>query len=174
VNIFYVIENRQTDDDPNEIPDRRQMASAPQYWNWVSQILGASLGGHHETEDQRIAALRRNAEHFDAQRRPSVISEIVAEVVDHVLAALPRPIKQAMAKPSAKDAARDWLVAKLAGQLGGQLGAVELESMAKAAGISMRTLRRAAESAGIRHVKNPDKTWSWRLIQAKSKPSAAP
>jgi hypothetical protein len=79
-----------------------------------------------------------------------------------------KPIFKAMAKPSAKEAARDWLVKTLSGQLGGQLASKQVEVLAEQEGISLRTLRRAAKSAGIRHRRNRDKSWSYVLIQAKS------
>jgi hypothetical protein len=175
MSIFF-IENRQDPDDPNQLPSRRQMDAAGLYWNFLGSILDGIGTGRAESENERIVALRKNAEHFERQRQPSIVSEIVTEAIDRVLAVpVVRPIKRAVAKAAtAKQRAEAWLVKTLSGQLGGQLAAVELERLAKAAGISLRTLRRAAESAGIRHVKNTDKTWSWRLIQAKGRPSAAP
>jgi len=37
------------------LPTRREMASAPTFWNWTAQILGASVGGHHEAALKRAA-----------------------------------------------------------------------------------------------------------------------
>ena len=164
-----MIDNR---DDFNDLPDRRAMASAPTYWNWVGQIL-SGVGGHPEPPDRRIEQLRKNAAAYEAQR-PSVIAEIVAEAVDvareavsSAFARVPIPGKAKAKTEIAR--ATEWLIVALAGQVGGQLGAVEVERLAKEAGISMRTLRRASKVAGIKHVRNPDKTWSWRLIRARPK-----
>jgi hypothetical protein len=46
---------------------------------------------------------------------------------------------------------------------GGQVPSVEVKARAKQAGIAWRTLRRAAERLGIKHTRNRDKTWNWKL-----------
>jgi hypothetical protein len=170
---LHRIENADHGDrDEFRIPTRREMAMAPLFWNMVGSIL-SGVAGHAEVENERIAALRRNAEHYDRQRRPTVVQEIVAEAIDHVKAAVsdmvPAPIQRALAKPAtAKQRAVDWLSRTLSGV--GQLPSKEVESMAVLEGISPRTLRRAAKSAGIRHVKKGRGSWVYVLIQAKPGP----
>jgi hypothetical protein len=159
--LFYV-----PDPDQNEIPDSRQMATAPTYWNWVSQILGASVGNHVEArESVQILRLRANAQFYERQRQPSVISEIVDEAVDRVLDALPRPIVGAVVKTaSAMDRAKGWLLEQLAS---GPKAAVPLAAAAKEAGIAGRTLERARKALGLKPKRMQGRVW-WSLPDGES------
>jgi hypothetical protein len=160
--IFHIppIENR---DDFNELPSRREMTGASLYWSMVASVLGNSVAPHVERPDPGLEALRKNGEHY-AKQRP-VIAELAGAVVADAVAGL------VPAKPQTEIArATEWLAATLNGQLGGRLPSKQVETLAVKAGISLRTLRRAAKSAGIRHVRNRDKSWSYVLIRSAAKP----
>jgi hypothetical protein len=131
-------------EDFNRLPSRREMACQAIYWNWISQILGSSVGGHIERENERIAALRKNAEHYDRQRKPSLVSEIIAEAVDHVVSVLPAPIARAL---TARERVMEWLRETLAN---GPIAATVLEKMADEAGVKRRTLERARRKLGLK------------------------
>jgi hypothetical protein len=164
MSIFYV-ENRSDDpeSDFNKLPSRREMASAPQYWNWVGQILGNVVGGHAEaTENRRIEALRRNAEAYERQRQPSLIAEIVSEAIDHIVeAVVPAPIRKAM---WAKERAKIWLLEQLAS---GPKAATALTAAAKDAGISARTVERARKALGLKPRRSQGRVW-WMLPDSES------
>jgi hypothetical protein len=91
--------------------------------------------------------------------------------VDAVLSVpVVKAMAKALAKPSAKQRATEWLVKTLSDV--GQLPSKQVESMAALEGISLRTLRRAAKSAGVKHVKKGRGSWVYILIQAKAKPGS--
>jgi len=152
--LFYV-----PDPDQNEIPDSRQMATAPTCWNWVSQILGASVGNHVEArESVQILRLRANAQFYERQRQPSVISEIVDEAVDRVLDALPAPVR-GMVRPKPRERATAWLREQLAG---GPVPATDIEQRAERDGIAMKTVRRAFRDMGRKPYRYLG-AWWWAL-----------
>jgi putative DNA primase/helicase len=62
----------------------------------------------------------------------------------------------------AADLLREWLK-------DGPMSATEIQELAQAQGISKRTLALAKAVVGAISVKNPDKTWSWKLPDAKGK-----
>ncbi len=158
MSIFY-IENRSDDpaDDFNQLPSRRQMASAPQYWNWVGSILGNVVGGHAEAENRRIEVLRKNAEAYERQRQPTILQEIVSEAVDHIVeVVVPAPIRKAM---KAKERAKIWLLEQLAS---GPKAATALTAAAKEAGISSRTIERARKALKLKPRRSQGRVW-WTL-----------
>jgi len=140
-------------EDFNRLPSRREMSSHGLYWNWVGSIL-QGVGGHAERENQRIAALRRNAEHYDRQRRPSVVAEIIAEAVD-VVASLPVVMKAA----TARERAGAWLREQLAT---GPLAAPEVERRVRDSGLALKTVRRAGKAMGVKPQRRKA-AWWWSL-----------
>ncbi len=142
---FFYVENRQ-DDDFNQLPSRAEMSGAALYWNMVATALGNVVGGHYEeAENRRIAALRRNAEHYEAQRKPSVLAEIAAEAFDVVVRPIIEAVRPAKIE-SALDTASAWLVEKLTA---GPVAAKVLERLADDEGIARRTLERARRKLGL-------------------------
>ncbi len=139
-------------DDFNQLPSRAEMSGAALYWNMVATALGNVVGGHYEeAENRRIAALRRNAEHYEQQRKPTVIQEIAAEVADVVRSAALSLVPVALwakaeAATSALDAASAWLLDKLKN---GPIAATVLERMADDDKIARRTLERARRKLGL-------------------------
>jgi hypothetical protein len=163
LSIFFVPDNNP---DQNEIPDRKDMKGSEVYWSWMSQILGSTVAAHVEArENEQILRLRANAQFYEAQRRPSVLSEIASEAVDYVLDALPRPIVGAVVKTaSAMDRAKAWLLQELAS---GPKAAVPLAAAAKDAGIAGRTLERARKALGLKPKRMRGRVW-WSLPDGES------
>jgi hypothetical protein len=96
--------------------------------------------------DARVAELNRPVS------VAGVLAGIVEAVVDAVAAVVP-------GKP--RERAVQFLRNVLAN--GAIVPSLRIERLAKEAGISGRTLRRAKKVVGVKHVRNADLSWSWML-----------
>jgi hypothetical protein len=144
-------------EDPFALPTPRQIRKTGSglFWNLMSSVLGTS-GEHHEVVDPALARIRRNAAHYAALNSPAP-PQTVAAVVS---VASPIPAQK---PPTAKARAIEWLGTVLAN---GPVPSIAVEALAKEAGFSARTLRRAAKAAGVRHIRNGRKNWDWALRSA--------
>jgi hypothetical protein len=100
--------------------------------------------------DRRIAELNR------PQPAPGLLAKAVTAVVGAAVAAV-----AAFSPGKPRERAAQFLRDVLAN--GAVVPALEVERLAKEAGISGRTLCRAKAIVGIKHVRNADLSWSWRF-----------
>jgi hypothetical protein len=180
--------SRQPHQDPGfyDIPSARERRG--EFWSWVGGLLNlpaptsslvdkddgprhflASLGGHTGLMDNdlRWDAMRRREQRIQEANNSvpfkPTFGELMSEVVDAV--------KAKVRKPTELQRAKAWLQETLAG---GSMLATAVEKLAIKAGISKRTLRRAAKSAKVQSRRKGRGPWVWTPLQAESQEGQDP
>jgi hypothetical protein len=147
----------------NDVPQPHERRNSP-YWRFMTPLL--NLPPEHlpydaEGVSREVAEIRayeaRRAEANNSVPYQPTLGEVVSEVVEAVREAVkPR-------KPTELQRAKTWLQTTLAG---GPMLATVVEKLAIKAGISKRTLRRAAKSAKVQSRRKGRGPWLWTPLQA--------
>jgi hypothetical protein len=133
------------------------------FWQLAGPLVGLRQEHHPRPGSldwQLDAIARRDQRIVEANKPPSIASEIVVELVGHV-----KEVVKKLRKPTELQRARTWLQETLAGE---PMLATTVEKLAVKAGISKRTLRRAAKSAKVRSRRKGRGPWVWSLVQAET------
>jgi hypothetical protein len=172
------------DFDANGIP--RARARNTDYWGWVGKLLSiqppasslvdrdagarpffGALGGPVYTglmsDDMRWEAMRRRERRIAEANNAVPYRPTIAEVVSEVVEAVREAVKPR--KPTELQRAKAWLQETLAS---GPMLATAVEKLAIKAGISKRTLRRAAKSVKVQSRRKGRGPWVWSPLQAES------
>ena len=123
------IENAEHGDgrDFNQFPERRGMATAGFFWNWLAGLLGIP-GDFAEPVDPALAKIRRMQAGYDAMNaaaRGEVAAVPVGAHVIKVVAEVAQAVVDKVKSASALDTASAWLLEQLAT---GPKGATDLLS----------------------------------------------
>jgi hypothetical protein len=104
---------------------------------------------------QKDAVARRDAR-IRALNQPQQAHGLLARVAEAVAGMAGTAVDAVAPGKRAEAFLRDVLAC-------GQVPSLEIERLAKKAGIAVRTLRRAAKRLGVKHTRNADLSWNWKL-----------
>jgi hypothetical protein len=152
-----LIENSQADEF-NQLPDASQRRGNP-FWAFMRSTLGLPEE-RFPYDAQGVSPAIATIRAWEAAQRPPVVTvvDLVQEAATHVADA----VKEGVKKIKPRDKAKAWLGVTLRGEI----LAETVKQMAKEAGISGRTLRRAFEQGNFMHRKNADGVSVWSQPQA--------
>jgi hypothetical protein len=149
----------------NEIPAPHQRKGSV-FWSFLQPVVGLQPEHepwHNEGVSREIAEIRayeaRRVEANNSLPPQVTLADLASEAVTHLVDA----VKAKVRKPTELQRAKTWLQDTLSG---GPMLATAVEKLAIKAGISKRTLRRAAKSAKVQSRRKGRGPWVWTPLQA--------